>query len=428
MAHRSRRMHLVGPGLLLIAAGAVAAAHSSDPLPVNIAGKQTAHVARAAGKPDAGQKVTKTEKPALVVNGPLTGDAGLRGALDLGRAEIEDGRYVVPLGNGLRAVLTLDPVIQEAAEETLARAKAPRGAVVVMAVDGRILALAGMRDGNPGPARDAGLALDAWAPAASIFKIVTAAALIDAGVRPGSKVCYHGGFRSVEASNLTDNKARDDACGDLTDGLAKSQNAIIAKLAHRHVSPAVLRAKAAAFGFNRALPFALEAESGRAEIPSAALDFARVSAGFWHTELSPVGGAVLANTVAAGGMAVTPRIVEAVIKNGAPLPVEPVPAKRVLSESVASDLTRMMVATTETGTAVKGFRDPAGRKFLPDMQVAGKTGTLQRTAPSYLEYSWFVGFAPSDAPKVSISVLLGNPPRWHLKAHTAARMVLQKVF
>ena len=424
MAHRSRRMHLVGPGLLLIAAGAVAAAHSSDPLPVNIAGKQSAHVSRSASKPDAGRPAAEVAK--LVVDGPLTGDAGLRGTLDLSRAVLEDNRYVVPLGNDLRAVLTLDPALQEAAEETLARAKAPRGAVVVMSVDGRILALAGMRDGEPRSLDDTGLALDAWAPAASVFKIVTAAALIDAGLRPGSKVCYHGGFRSVEASNLTDSKSRDHACGDLTDGVAKSQNAIIAKLVHRHISPAVLRAKAAAFGFNRALPFALEAESGRAEIPSADLDFARVSAGFWHTELSPLGGALLVNTVAAGGMAVTPRIVEAVIKNGAPLPVEPVPPKRVLAEKVTSDLTRMMVATTETGTAVKGFHDLAGRKFLPSMQVAGKTGTLQRTAPSYLEYSWFVGFAPSDAPKVSIAVLLGNPPRWHLKAHTAARMVLQK--
>jgi penicillin-binding protein A len=211
--------------------------------------------------------------------------------------------------------------------------------------------------------------------------------------------------------------------------VSKSQNAIIAKLAHRHLKPGLLRTKAAAFGFNESPAFALEVEPSRAEIPTEELAFARVSAGFWQTELSPVGGALVANTVATGGMSVTPRIVEKVVARDTELPVEPVPPRRVLAERVARDVTQMMVATTETGgTAYKGFHDLEGRKFLPTMKVAGKTGTLQRTSPSYLEYSWFVGFAPSDKPEVSISVLLGNPPRWHLKAHTAARMVLQAVF
>jgi len=41
-----------------------------------------------------------------------------------------------------------------------------------------------------------------------------------------------------------------------------------------------------------------------------------------------------------------------------------------------------------------------------------------------MQYSWFVGFAPADHPTMSISVLLGNPELWQIKAHTAARMVL----
>lgn len=38
--------------------------------------------------------------------------------------------------------------------------------------------------------------------------------------------------------------------------------------------------------------------------------------------------------------------------------------------------------------------------------------------------SWFVGFAPAGKPLLNVSVLLGNAELWHLKAHTAARMVL----
>lgn len=359
----------------------------------------------------------------------LLGDAPFRGQLDLTRVRLEGDRYVVPLADGRLAVLTLDPAIQQAAEAVLARAKAPRAAIVVTATDGTVLALAGLRDGDKDGQRDLGAALEVWAPAASIFKIVTAAALVDEGVKPGTRVCYHGGLRSVERSNLSDDTKRDRACEDLTFGLARSQNAIIAKLAHTHLQPGDLAEVAARFGFDRAPSFALQCDANRSEIPTDALEFARVSAGFWKTELSPMGGALVANTIASGGLAVTPRIVDHVLDG------ERVSARvsceeptRVVSEEVARQVAAMMVETTETGTAKKGFRDPKGTRFLPGISVAGKTGTLTRTDPDYLQYSWFVGFAPADAPRVSISVLLGNPPRWHLKAHTAARLLLQEIF
>lgn len=440
---RHRRAHRLRGVLACAGLGlaGLALTQPAAPIPVRIPGATAAPAsARAAADAavamDTGAAPARAETTARpggeASREKMTGDAALRGELDLARATLEDGRYVVPLGEGRRAILTLEPAAQQAAEAALARARAPRGAVVVMGVDGRILAVAGHRDGDRGGKPRIGkhldLAVSVWAPAASVFKIVTGAALVAAGLRPDSRVCYHGGLRSVEASNLVDDKARDAACGDLTDGIARSQNAIVAKLAHRHLKPRALRAMARAFGFGDPVSFALDVEPSRASIPGDALEFARVAAGFWHTELSPMGGALVANTVASGGLAVTPYIVEAVIEKGRRIDVAPAPARRVLARRVARDLATMMTATTEAGTAFKGFHDLARRKFLPRVPVAGKTGTLVRSQPSYLEYSWFVGFAPSDEPEVSISVLLGNPPRWHLKAHTAARMVLQAVF
>jgi len=57
---------------------------------------------------------------------------------------------------------------------------------------------------------------------------------------------------------------------------------------------------------------------------------------------------------------------------------------------------------------------------------AGRNLSRRGAGQPYLQYSWFVGFAPADAPKVTIAVLLGNGELWHLKAHTAARMVLER--
>ena len=74
-------------------------------------------------------------------------------------------------------MLTLDPRLQAMAEKLLAEARAPRGAIVAMAPDGRILALAGRRSEpaakdakDTRTAREATfdwrLATDVWAPAA----------------------------------------------------------------------------------------------------------------------------------------------------------------------------------------------------------------------------------------------------------------------
>ena len=104
------------------------------------------------------------------------------------------------------------------------------------------------------------------------------------------------------------------------------------------------------------------------------------------------------------------------------------PERRVVSEAAARAVGRMMVGTTEFGTARLGFRDKrTNRPLLPGIAVAGKTGSLDRKDP-YLPYSWFVGFAPAERPEVAVAVLLGNGPSWHVKAHQVAREVLSSYF
>jgi len=356
---------------------------------------------------------------------PPVGDARFHGHIDLDRATLRFGRYTVDVG-GRAVTLTLDPRLQQAAEAILRRAKAPMAAAVVLDMDGKILALAGRRNIAPAKSRDFTLPLKVWAPAASVFKIVTGAALIDAGVKPKNKVCYHGGRRSVRKSNLTDSK-RDRQCDSLSYALAKSQNAIIAKLVHRHLRPDVVRDYAERFGFSKPPKFGLALNESTCKVPTAPLALARMAAGFWSSRLSPLQGALIAHTVASGGLAVRPQIVSRVEDaHGGTHLVQPAPSRRVLRAATARTLTKMLTGTTEFGSAVKGFRDRRGRKFLPGVKVAGKTGTLSVRKPTYMQYSWFVGYAPARAPKVTVAVLLGNGRQWHLKAHTAARMLLQK--
>jgi penicillin-binding protein A len=423
-----------GLGVALLAASRggdrAAPATSTTPLAVAPEGRRLAGtLGRLVGAPLRVEAAEAAE--AATPARPLVGDAALSGTLDLAAAEQVGDRYEVPLPDGRRAILTLEPRLQRAAERILARARAPRGAVVITAPDGRILALAGRRTEDPAGGKeglaDPALAVTAWAPAASIAKIATAAALVEAGVDPAAEVCYHGGLRSVTEDNLADHR-RDNRCGDLAYGLAHSQNALIAKLVHRHLEPAAWRATAGALGFAGDLPpWAPGGQRGALDVPAdKGVELARTAAGFRGAELSPVAGALLAATIANGGLEVTPTIVAAVVDGSGRAEVTVPPPRRVVAEAVARAVGRMMVRTCDSGSAARAFR---GKDGLPrSIAVAGKTGTLSRKpAPDWphpLEFSWFVGYAPADRPEVAIAVVLGNTDLWWLKSHTAARMLL----
>jgi cell division protein FtsI/penicillin-binding protein 2 len=336
--------------------------------------------------------------------------------------------YEARLKDGRRAVLTLDPALQAMAERLLSEARAPRGAIVAMAPDGRILALAGRRSAPPAtdarPARaaqdaafDWHLATEVWAPAASVFKLVTASALVAAGVDPSDKVCFHGGLRSVLESNLRDDK-RDSRCESLLYGVAHSNNAIVGKLAFQKLGPTQLTRFAHDLGVADHLPGAeLRGSAGAVDIPAVRdLNFAQAAAGFSGSQLSAVGGALLAATFADDGEQPVPRLVASVDGVATPAPAR----RRAIASEVARAVGRMMLATCEFGSAARSFG-----KHQP-IRVAGKTGTLTRSEPFYMEHSWFVGYAPAEQPRIIVSVVLGNPENWHLRGHEAARRLIDR--
>ncbi len=337
-------------------------------------------------------------------------------------------RYLADLEDGGRAELTLSPRLQEAAEDVFRAFEVPYGAAVVVSIaDGRVLALAG----RAAAARDLGpeeLALRPWAPAASVFKIVSAAALVSAGgIRATTKTCYHGGLSAVMPDNLIDVPRLDRRCDTLAYGLGKSQNAILAKLASRHLTVEALEQAGAAFGFGRAIPFDLPVEPSELDVPREPLEFARTAAGFWHSTLSPLHGALMAAAIANDGKMPAPRLVaRAWTADGRRTPSTdtPAPSRRVVDARTAREVGRMMELTTTMGTAKATFRDRGGRRYLP-VEVAGKTGSLARKGDAgYLGYSWFVGYAPAARPQIAFAVALGNPDAWKIKAAYVARRLV----
>ena len=346
--------------------------------------------------------------PSRVKTPPLASVRPLAPAEDLlARAHRDGTRYVVTGPEG-EAALTLVPSIQESLGRTLTEYQTPWAAVVVLEPStGRVLAMVEHSEAAPGLR---GLPVKAVFPAASVFKLVTASALLDEGVTPDDESCYHGGKRRVSESLLADS-SRDRECVSLSEALGRSATVVFAKLTHRYLDGDKLRAAAELFRFNRPIPFAIPTEPSLAAVPDEPLELARTGAGFGDVFLSPLHGALIASVAANGGLWRSPILFERDLAT-APDP------QRVLSEERAAALTGMMEETVTHGTARRFFR-------LRELRGAvGKTGSLADRNP-FRDYSWFVGFAPREAPKVAVAAVVVNEPRWRIRAPWLAREAMR---
>jgi len=344
--------------------------------------------------------------------------------IDVTRARADADGLIVPRRDGTRAVLTVDPELQDHMQALFARYDVPQGGLVALdPKSGRVLAYVGYERGTGRAAR---VVTDPSPPAASVFKIITASALVDAGVSASTSVCYGGGMRGLEAIDLVDNSKRDRWCANLGDALGYSINAVFAKLADRHIDAARMDRYVSAFGFGQRLPFDLPSTPSPADVPESRLERARMAAGFWHSQMSPLHGALLASTIANDGEMPYAAIVDRIESPTGETLFQHTPRgfRRVLPRHTARTTGEMMTNTVTKGTAKKAFWDHRGRPFLPGVRVAGKTGTLSRYNP-HRTYNWWVGFAPVDDPQIAVAALVVNEPTWRIKASYVAKEALR---
>ncbi len=327
------------------------------------------------------------------------------------------GRAVLVRPDGSRVGLTLEPELQRRVETRLQRSKVPYAAVVVLdPKTGAVLAMAEKRAESGWIAEEHGL-LKANAPAASVFKLVTSAALLETGVRPDAAVHYHGGSRGIEAHHLTADR-RDNAEATLGDALARSINPVFAKLAVDHLTAGGLAATAEDLLFGHPIPFDMEVEPSRLAIEAGALALGRSAAGFEGSWISPLHGALLAAAVANGGTLMRPYLVtDDSLQPGRVR--QPTEIGRALTPDQAKQLGSMMVGTVAAGSATRQFQ-PWPQRFGA-VEVAGKTGTLDVRGDKYAGYTWFVGFAPADNPKIAVAALAVNERGWWVRGPTLAR-------
>jgi peptidoglycan glycosyltransferase len=339
-----------------------------------------------------------------------------------------DGRLEQRVGDR-RFVYTLVPSLQKEAERVLSQYKVPYGAIVAMEpATGRILAMAEYSQAEP---LAEGLLLRATYPAASLAKVVTAAAALSTGkVTPSTVYRYEGSPYKLSERKLSPRNARREGnITTLTQALGKSNNVVFAKVGADVVGPGGLAQAFDSFFFNRPIPFDLPLAPSSATVPCERYPLACTSAGFGDVHLSPIHAALIAATVANGGLAMRPFVVDEVTDaSGAPL-YRAVPEElgRAVEPRIASVLADMMRSTVENGTSTRTFRRYA-KNLYRRVDIAGKTGTLDGDNPEG-RYEWFIGFAPAENPKIAVAGLVVNQGDiWYINGTFTAAAVMKRHF
>jgi len=325
---------------------------------------------------------------------------------------------------------TLDQDLQNWASARLKKYNPDYGVFVAIDPDtGKVLAMTSSRRDDQ---QSADLALNATYPAASTFKVITAAAAIEEGIAtPSTIYSYNGKSTSLYKNQVFKvKKNKWTRSLSLKMAFAKSVNPIFGRLGAEDLGDKKLMEYAERFGFNAQFVSDFEFDNGRISIePGNSWEAAESASGYTRRNtLSPMHGAALAASIVNGGNLISPSIVESVtdaqnnVLYSSDLPVK----ISILSETTAESMQELMAATIAKGTGRKSFRKFTKKKF-PGVLTGGKSGHLSGKTPKGT-YDWFIGYGERNSRKIAYAMLCINKEKWYVKSSVFAREALEHYF
>ena len=136
------------------------------------------------------------------------------------------------------------------------------------------------------------------------------------------------------------------------------------------------------------------------------------------TTMVPLHMAMIASTIANGGVMMKPHVVDATLDHSGGVLTRTTPSawKTPISAATAETLTTLMIGVVNQGTG-KAMALEGG------IQAAAKTGTAQLnvTGPERSN-AWIIGFAPAVDPQYAVAVVLKGGPDDEVSASTGGRL------
>ncbi|WP_299528989.1 penicillin-binding transpeptidase domain-containing protein [uncultured Streptomyces sp.] len=338
----------------------------------------------------------------------------------------------IPLWNDLtrgrepggNVVTTIDDAMQRAAYEGLS---GRRGAVAALDPStGAILALVSTPSYDPERLSGTGPAVtDAWArlnasagkpmlnrairqtyPPGSTFKIVTAAAALDAQVvtDPDEATDTPSPYVLPGTTTTLPNESRGCEKASLADAIRVSCNTVMAHLGVEVGLDGMVEA-AGKFGFNDSglrIPSRVATSNFDQDMSDDQL--ALSSIGQFDTTATPLQMAMVAAAVANGGELRSPHLVDRTTTHDGDTVEQRGPRSysQAMNPSTAVQLQRLMVDVVEDGTGTNAAID--------GVTVGGKTGTAQHGIDNTgTPYAWFISWAQdpdSGRPAVAVAVVV----------------------
>jgi cell division protein FtsI (penicillin-binding protein 3) len=320
--------------------------------------------------------------------------------------------------DGTHLVLTLDRNIQYLVEKELAKAvhdyQADSGTIIVMdPKTGAILAMANYPSYDPNRFYEVPMELymnpavsHQYEPG-SVFKILTMAAGLDAGVITRDSTFYDSGAMEVGGIIIQNPDRRAHGLVTMTDILAYSLNVGIAYVS-TSLGEETFYAYLKRFGCGDHTGIDLEGEvAGTVKEPGSE-DWYRSDLGTnsfgQGVAVTPLQMITAVAAVANRGSLMKPHVVERIVDDRGVFVTQPTKVRQVVSTQTAEQLTDMLVEAVERGAEMAA---------VPGYDIAGKTGTAQIPVGDHydpeLTIASFVGYAPADDPRFITLVKIDKP-------------------
>jgi penicillin-binding protein A len=248
----------------------------------------------------------------------------------------------------------------------------------------------------------------------STFKVVTASAALDSGSFTPASRFYDPGY-CIEYGQKVRNAGNPEApetfgSVDLITGLEHSINSVFCNIG-KAIGAGKILGYAKRYGFYEDPPLETPAnerspsglykngELFRPGNPRADVDPGRLAFGQERMLATPLQMAMVAAGVGNKGVVMEPFVIDRITNPNGGVVTRTKPRKlhRAVSSQTAQELTQMMEGAVQSGTGTAAQ--------IPGVPVAGKTGTAETGIPGRYT-SWFIAFAPANAPRVAVAVVL----------------------
>ncbi len=371
------------------------------------------------------------------VNGQIMTETDLIGK------ELGAGTYYLPSIPGMNVITTLDSGIQRIVDGAIAKAVAmfkPKGvACIVMDYDtGGVVALSEYPsfDLNNVPRDDlealflhskSNIVSSVYEPG-STFKILTAAAALDAGKVTVSDRFYCAGSRTVDGKRIRCWKAKGHGSINFAEGVEGSCNCVFMDSALRMGTEQFYN-YLRNFGLTKKTGIDMTGETSGIFIAQDAVktvDLARIGFG-QAVAVTPIGLISATSAVMNGGKKVTPHLLSGVKDiNGNTVGNTGITSSggQIISQNTSDTMRTLLESVVTTGSG-KGA-------YVPGYRVAGKTGTAQKYANGAIAsgkyISSFLGFSLSEGANYAVLFIVDEPSGYMYYGSQVAAPLVGEIF